>query len=188
MRRKVRCRKGGLWKICGAKSRGICILSRPRDGTVGIPLLAKNARNGAPWSEVTAASAEVPSASLRAGSSSGGLRLARGTPLPQDDKSKLLSQAREMWHPTEIPCKAEGSAMGLGILRLCATARGARRRAPLRMTNRSVIPQTWAPGAGRRWGRGGDGGWRRLRLEPSAIRARCGGRRCAGCSSAGRAD
>jgi len=151
--------------------------------------LANNARNGAPWSEVmTAASAEVPSASLRAGSSSGGLRLARRTPLPQDDKSKLLSQAREMWHPTEIPCNAEGSAMGLGILRLRATARGARRRAPLRMTNRSVILQTWEPGAGRRRDRGGDGGWRRLRLERLTTRGRCGGRRCAGYSSAGRAD
>jgi hypothetical protein len=99
---------------CGRGRCGFAGLLRPSgDRTVGIPLLAKNARNGAPWSEVTAASAEVPSASLRAGSSSGGLRLARRTPLPQDDKSKLLSQAREMWHPTEIPCNAEGSAKGV---------------------------------------------------------------------------
>src|SRR6202043_2823167 len=40
-------------------------------------------------------------------------------------------------HPVEILCEAEGSAMGLGILRLRTTAREARRRAPLRMTTQS---------------------------------------------------
>jgi hypothetical protein len=68
------------------------------------------------------------------GPSSGGLRWARRPPLPQDANPKLLSQAPEVWHPTEVPCEAEGSAIVLGILRLRATARGARRRAPLRMT------------------------------------------------------
>ena len=63
---------------------------------------------------------------------------------------------------------------------LCAA-----RRTPLPQDDNSKLTlRTWEPGAGRRWGRGGGGGWRRLRLEPSGIPGRCGGRRCVACSSA----
>ena len=63
---------------------------------------------------------------------------------------------------------------------LCAA-----RRTPLPQDDNSKLTvRTWEPGAGRRWGRGGGGGWRRLPLEPSGIPGRCGGRRCVACSSA----
>src|ERR1700683_1550022 len=50
----------------------------------------------------------------------------------------------------------------------------------------NLILQTRLPGAGRRWGRVSGGERLRLRPGQSGNPAQCGGRRCAGCWSAGR--
>src|SRR5271170_824113 len=122
------------------------------------------------------------------GPSLGVLRLARRSPLPQDDKSEAALAGGGNMASDGNSLRSRGFCKALGVLRLRATARGARRRAPLRMTNWSFTLRTWGLGAGRRWGRVLGGGWRRLPLRPLAIRGRCGGRRCAGCLSVGPGD
>lgn len=71
------------------------------------------------------------------GPSSGVLRAARRTPVPQDDRSNLLlfsQRTRETRTPGGNSLRSRKFRGALGIFRLRTTARGARRRAPLKMT------------------------------------------------------